>query len=409
MSVLSSRNTRALAALAAAGVLGATTVALGAGGPRATRGAQAASASAVAYQTQDKDGKQQRYVSVSGTDSAQDTGTAVSTSTHGGRAWASARARMRAVSLFDGFVTADVVSVRATASGSSATKTGTVKHLVVNGVDRGTVAKRTEFDLAGYGKLVVLDGKGRGILGLGAKLTRDYRSYPAGTTLNVAYAAASARDAAAAPAPPAKPAKPAHRKPAPARPRPKAANQPNVQRRKAPRTKRLLTSQGFVFPVYGTHSFSDDYGAPRADTGFHQGNDIFATAGTPAVAVCDGSLNRVGTLPVSGNRLWVKCKTGDSFFYAHLSAFATDSRDGAKVTSGQVVGFVGSTGDAERTPPHVHFEVHPGDGNAVDPYPFLRAWESRRDVPAAAWVKANGSGAGQQPGTLVVVRDYLDR
>jgi murein DD-endopeptidase MepM/ murein hydrolase activator NlpD len=163
-----------------------------------------------------------------------------------------------------------------------------------------------------------------------------------------------------------------------------------------------------VFPVYGKHSFTDDWGAFRADTGRHEGNDVFAVAGTPVVAVCGGSLNRVGTLPISGNRLWVKCKTGDSFFYAHLSAFATDARDGLQVKAGQVVGFVGSTGDAEKTPPHLHFEVHPGDGAAVDPYPFLRAWESHRDVPAAAWVRRNGQ-AGEQPGTLVVVKDFLSR
>jgi murein DD-endopeptidase MepM/ murein hydrolase activator NlpD len=171
----------------------------------------------------------------------------------------------------------------------------------------------------------------------------------------------------------------------------------------------LLTAKGFVFPVYGKHDYTDTFGAPRADTGFHAGNDIFAAAGTPLVAVCDGSLNRVGTLPISGNRLWVKCaKTGDSFFYAHLSAFATNTRSGLLVKAGQVIGFLGSTGDAEKTPPHLHFEVHPGGRAAVDPYPFLRAWENRRDVPAAAWVRANGQ-VGQQPGTLVVVKDFLSR
>jgi murein DD-endopeptidase MepM/ murein hydrolase activator NlpD len=129
------------------------------------------------------------------------------------------------------------------------------------------------------------------------------------------------------------------------------------------------------------------------------------------VAVVDGTVSRVGTLPISGNRLWVKCsnKAGDSFFYAHLSSFATDTHSRAKVTAGQVLGFVGSTGDAEQTPPHLHFEVHPGDGAAVDPYPFLRAWETRRDVPAAAWVRRNGATGEEQPGTLVVVNDYLDR
>ena len=244
--------------------------------------------------------------------------------------------------------------------------------------------------------MIALDAPASAIVGLTVKLGKRYGRYPRGTVLRVAYASASARDGVAP-------------KPKPrAKPKPKPKVKPKPKLRKPPtRTHVLLTAKGFVFPVYGKHDYTDTFGAPRADTGFHAGNDIFATTGTPVVAVCEGSLNRVGTLPISGNRLWVKCsKTGDSFFYAHLSAFATDTRDGLRVKAGQVVGFVGSTGDAERTPPHLHFEVHPGDGAAVDPYPFLRAWENRRDVPAAAWVRTNGQ-TGQQPGTLVVVKDFL--
>ena len=163
-----------------------------------------------------------------------------------------------------------------------------------------------------------------------------------------------------------------------------------------------------MFPVYGSHNYTDTFGAFRADTGFHQGNDVFAAAGTPVVAVTSGRLFNVGTLRISGNRLWVRSDKGDCFFYAHLSAFATDARDGLRVKAGQVVGFVGSTGDAERTPPHLHFEVHPGCGPAVDPYPFLRAWEGRRDVPAAAWLVRYARESGVRPGALVELKDYLD-
>jgi murein DD-endopeptidase MepM/ murein hydrolase activator NlpD len=396
--VLTPRNILAVAATA--GALCASAVALAASG-----GGHPASANATAYQREDADGVQKGYVRVTGTDSDRGVGTQVNTSTAGGKGSANASARIRKVSLFGGLVTADAVSVGASSSGSGESTGGRVKNLVVNGSSKGTITARRAFSMGGYGKLVALDDNGRGIVGLRATLSRAYQNYPAGASMKVAYAATSATDAVAPPPQP-KPSKP---KPsAPSKPKPSKPKQ--AKHRKPPRTKVLLTAKGYVFPVYGKHNYTDTFGAARADTGFHEGNDIFASAGTPVVAVCDGSLNRVGTLPISGNRLWVKCtRGGDSFFYAHLSSYATDTRSGAKVHAGQVIGFVGSTGDAEKTPPHLHFEVHPGDGAAVDPYPFLRAWEKRRDVPAAAWVRANGGGAGQQPGTLVVVRDFLDR
>jgi murein DD-endopeptidase MepM/ murein hydrolase activator NlpD len=319
------------------------------------------------------------------------------------------------VKLFGGLVTANSVLVRASATGRASSKAGRVGGLVIDGKEQPTQTSRHVFNMGAYGTLVAIDDSGAGIVGLSAKLTRAYGQYPAGSTAKVAYASASASDEVA-PTPPPKPKPKPKPKPQPApapspapKPKPKP-QQPKPARRKPPRTKTLATNKGFVFPVYGEHSFSDDYGAPRADTGAHEGNDIFAATGTPVVAVCDGSLNRVGTLPISGNRLWVKCDKGDdAFFYAHLSAFATDTRNGLKVKAGQVLGFVGSTGDAEQTPPHCHFEVHPHNGGPVDPYPFLRAWDGRRDVPAAAWVRENGTTGGEQPGTLVVVKDFLAR
>jgi murein DD-endopeptidase MepM/ murein hydrolase activator NlpD len=410
------------AAVATALALAGTTAAL-AGSPPANqpiRGAQAATAHAAAYASDDQTGKRRAFVTVSGSgsrsSSPKNASTAVTASTGNYRGRATAAARVDQVSLLNGMVTADTASVRATAAGGASVTSGRVTNLVVSGNPKGSPTQRTTYDLQGYGKLIVLDQPGRAVVALTAKLSRPYGPYAAGTVLQVAYASASASDGTPPPAvPPPRPHKPqpappkpgpAHRTPAPSTPNTPAKP---ARRRKPSRTHVLLTSKGFVFPVYGPHNFTDTFGAFRADTGFHEGNDIFALAGTPLVAVCDGSLNRVGTLPISGNRLWVKCtKTGDAFFYAHLSAFATDTRDGLHVKAGQVIGFLGSTGDAERTPPHLHFEVHPGDGPAVDPYPFLRAWESRRDVPAAAWVRENGQ-IGRQPGTLVVVRDFLSR
>jgi murein DD-endopeptidase MepM/ murein hydrolase activator NlpD len=407
--------TRAASSLAAAAALAGTTVALAAAptakGPgTATHAARAATAQATAYVRDDGSGNPLGFLTVSGDGSRTGPRTAVSASTAGYKGSATGSARVDRVSLLGGRVTADVASVRATASGGAEATGGKVTNLVVAGTAEGNQSRRAVYDVPGYGRLVVLASSGHGITGLRIKLSQQYGQYPQGTTLRIAFASATASDGAP---PPPKP-KPPKPKPQPSKPKPHASapkkptKPAKPARRKPSRTHVLLTSKGFVFPVYGTHDYTDTFGAFRADTGFHEGNDIFATSGTPVVAVCDGALNRVGTLPISGNRLWDKCTTGDSFFYAHLSAYASDARDGLRVKAGQVIGFVGSTGDAEQTPPHLHFEVHPGDGRAVDPYPFLRAWESHRDVPAAAWVRQNGQ-PGEQPGTLVVLKDFLSR
>jgi murein DD-endopeptidase MepM/ murein hydrolase activator NlpD len=411
-------HTRLAAALTATAALAGATVALaqdGGGGPGATS-ARAASASASAYRAHDGEGRALGYVSVSGTGSRSGGGTSVSASTANYKGRASASAHDNDVRLFGDLVTARRVSVRASATGSGGAATsGSVTQLVVAGESRGTQRGRAVYNMGGYGRLVVLDDSGRGITGLKAKLTQQYGQFPAGSTMNVAYASASARDGSPPPKPDPKPEPKPDPKPDKPEPKPdKPDAQPDddsrpPKRRRPPRTHTLKTDRGFVFPVYGKHRYSNDWGAPRQNTGAHEGNDIFAEAGTPIVSVCNGTLHRVGTNDVPGNRLYLKCTTGDQFFYAHLAAFADDTRSGLKVEAGHVVGFVGSTGDAEQTPPHLHFEVHPGGGDAVNPYPFLQAWESRRDVPAAAWVKRNDPRAGEQPGTLVVVEDFLSR
>lgn len=413
LSSLIRKGACAGATLVAAGALTAATVAPAAGdgahAAHAARAARAASAQATAYSRDSGAGDPHGFVTVRGNGSQRARGTSASSSTANYRGSASASARVNGVSLLGGMIKSDTAAVRATASGNGGAETGKVSRLVVSGDLKGSPTGRSVYDLEGYGKLVVLDDTGAGITALKVELERAYGPYPAGTTLRVAYASASARDGAAPEPTPAKEPKPAKPKPPAGKgSKPKKPSRKEPARRKPPRTRALLTARGFVFPVYGKYSFTDDWGAPRQDTGTHEGNDIYAVAGTPLVSVCDGTLHRVGTKPVPGNRLWVKCSTGDTFFYGHLAAFANDARSGLRVKAGQVVGFVGSTGDAEQTPPHVHFEVHPGDGDAVNPYPFLRAWESRRDVPAAAWVRRNGQ-VGRQPGTLVVLRDFISR
>ena len=133
---------------------------------------------------------------------------------------------------------------------------------------------------------------------------------------------------------------------------------------------------GFVFPVAGANSFVDTFGAPRmVGTPYyhlHEGTDVFATQGTPLVATNRGVIAKKGVGVLGGNKLWLVAADGTQY-YAHLSAFADGVDDGTIVEAGQVVGYVGTAGNAVTTPAHVHFEIHPGGGAAIDPFPILDA------------------------------------
>ena len=382
----------------ATALAGASTLAGAMLGASEAQTARPAAASATAFARQDSRGTHSRVVA-RGNASRSRGGVSAQASTTGGKGRASASAAVAHVNLFDGLVRASSVRVVASA-GPGGRRAGRVAGLRIGGKKRGTVTRGRTYSLDGYGRLVVLSAGRHGITGLRATLTRKYRSTPRGTTVTVAFASASARDAVRPP-----------KREKPDREKGDGGSKPKEPpRRKAPATpesrlRAISTKGGFAFPVkLGRHRYSDDWGAARQNTGRHQGNDIFAPAGTPVLAVTDGVLRRVGTARVPGNRLYLYSKSGDYYFYGHLSSFESAAREGARVKAGQVLGFVGSTGDAEPTPPHVHFEVHPGGGGPVNPYPFLRAWEKKRDVPTAAWV---GRYAGTRPGTLVVVRDYL--
>ncbi|MCA1841565.1 MAG: M23 family metallopeptidase, partial [Actinobacteria bacterium] len=134
---------------------------------------------------------------------------------------------------------------------------------------------------------------------------------------------------------------------------------------------------GWAFPVKGAYSYIDTFGAPRMEgTKYyhrHEGNDIFALKGTPLVAVVDGVIENVGTAVLGGNKVWLR-SPGDNwtYYYAHLSAYAAGIANGVRVHKGDVIGYVGNTGNAQGTPPHVHFETHVPSGAAIDPYTILR-------------------------------------
>ncbi|MEO5819922.1 MAG: M23 family metallopeptidase [Vicinamibacteraceae bacterium] len=98
----------------------------------------------------------------------------------------------------------------------------------------------------------------------------------------------------------------------------------------------------------------------------HEGIDIFAPRGTPVVAVA-GGIARASTNRLGGNVVWLHGPTGRTYYYAHLDRWAVGPL--TLVQAGDVVGYVGNTGNAARTPPHLHFGVY--QRGAVDPWPFV--------------------------------------
>ena len=144
----------------------------------------------------------------------------------------------------------------------------------------------------------------------------------------------------------------------------------------------VAAAAGFVFPIAGPHSYSDTFGAPRMFgtpyAHLHQGTDIFAASGTPLVACERGVVTRVGTDRLGGTKLWIVGASGTRYYYAHLSGYAPNIAEGLVVNAGDLVGFVGNTGNAISTPAHLHFEVHPEGGPAINPYPLLRAFDQAK-------------------------------
>lgn len=151
-----------------------------------------------------------------------------------------------------------------------------------------------------------------------------------------------------------------------------------------------IVIRGFVFPVGDPHSFGDSFGAPRMmGTGYehaHQGTDILAPTGTPLLACERGIITRMGSDVLGGTKIWVKGESGTYYYYAHLSAFEEGMVDGLVIEAGDVIGYVGDTGNARGGPPHLHFEIHPDGGPAVNPYPLLKVVDdlSRRAKARAA-------------------------
>ncbi|MGE3619475.1 MAG: LysM peptidoglycan-binding domain-containing protein [Acidimicrobiia bacterium] len=126
------------------------------------------------------------------------------------------------------------------------------------------------------------------------------------------------------------------------------------------------TAGGTVLcPVPGG-SFMNDFGFPRSGGRFHEGNDVFAPRGTPVLAPVSGVVQQL-TGKLGGNQVKLMGDDGVGYYGTHMDKFGKSGR----VQAGEVIGYVGNTGNAIGGPTHLHFEVHPGGGAAVNPYPIL--------------------------------------
>ena len=342
-------------------------------------------------------------------------------------------AQLTGVSLFGGEVTADAISSRASASAHAGLATGdsqgtAIENLVVLGQAVQAVPGLS-VPLGDWGRAELLasqtvSGTTYGVpsfhqtmVGLTVTLLADHGGLTAGTRIELGRTEAFARTSLMArraparqPAPNTAPAGPegsTHRS---------ARLGPSPEQTPLPREPDSLdggipvspllagfdiatrmTANRYVFPVYGPAAYGDTFGAPRADTMWHHGDDIFAPLGSPILAVTDGTLYSVGWQKIGGNRFWLRDRKGNEFYYAHLAAFSPLAANGADVKAGDVVGFLGNSGDAEGTPFHLHFEIHPsallflGYDGVVDPTPFLNAWRRLVDIrfpTGMAWAPA---------------------
>lgn len=138
------------------------------------------------------------------------------------------------------------------------------------------------------------------------------------------------------------------------------------------------TDAALLMPVEGVHvrQVADTWGAVRAGGRSHEGVDIFAPSGTAIRAAAPGFVYSIESLSLGGNSVTVVGGGGRRYFYTHMSAFAEELREGQHVTTETVLGYVGNTGDAATTPPHLHFGVYEGPAEtcgwrAVNPLPLL--------------------------------------
>jgi len=345
----------------------------------------------------------------------------------GSEANASASAEVSGLSVFNGEITAGSIVAHAHANARAGAATGDIDGSAVNDLTAlgQAVGSGASVPLADWGSLSTVQGGASGsaatgyrgsVTALEIRLTADHGGLPAGTTILVGYAEVAAQ--AAPPAPVTVPTTPRKNKKGGAKQAPAPEGKPGIPPiLQPPEITPKLTAGGYVFPVYGPSSFTDTFGAFRGDVSgnWHHGDDIFAPLGAPILAVASGTVFSVGWNEVGGNRLWLRDGQGNLFYYAHLSAFSPLAINGNRVNAGAVLGFVGNTGDAEGTPYHLHFEIHPvgllglGYDGAVNPTSYLLAWKHLQDVSfdgGNAWAPKR-AGTAPKPGAILIAANDI--
>ena len=344
----------------------------------------------------------------------------------GVQAAAAASSQVTSVSLFKGEITIATATGEAHALASTAGASGDtgatgLTTLVVLGQPLVPTANQ-QIPLGDWGYAIALEQKSQRVdkpapgyhtfvTALDVFLTADHGGMTAGSELQIGYAEANsqASESAPLPLPPSTlPTGPTGTVPGESTPNglpPLLSRPPNVTPK--------LGAGGYVFPVYGNSSFIDTFGALRGDVsgGWHHGDDVFAALGAPLLAIANGTVFSVGWNRVGGWRLWLRDDAGNEFYYAHLSAYSPLAVNGAIVHAGDVLGFLGNSGDAQGTPYHLHFEVHPvgllglGYDGAVDPTSYLLGWIRLQDVrfdAVAGWTPASRSGNAPRAGAILL-------
>jgi murein DD-endopeptidase MepM/ murein hydrolase activator NlpD len=345
------------------------------------------------------------------------------TATSGVQASAGATSQLTTLSLFKGEITASSITGETHANASTASASGdtgvtAISELTVLGQPVTPTANQ-QIQLADWGYATALEQKGQRVdkptpgyhsfvTALDVFLTADHDGLPAQSEIQIGYAEANAQASEAPPLPKA-PSVPTTTTPKPKEPKdnglPPVLSKPQTIVPKQ-------NPQGYVFPVYGPSSYTDTYGAARGDVsgGWHHGDDVFAPLGAPLLAVAHGTVFSVGWNKIGGWRLWLRDDRGWEYYYAHLSAYSPLAVNGAVVNAGDVLGFVGNTGDAQGTPFHVHFEVHPvgllglGYDGAVDPTIYLDGWKRLVNVrfdAVAGWAPPT-SAATPKAGAILL-------